>query len=104
RRCNGNWSVDAEDGNLKFVACLNRIGEYDPIGNVEALDRGRAGDARPARHLSVDPDFRIIVDIRCEYCLGTCSVEIPDFCGYGQIGAEPEKRHFSTSAPVGQAL
>src|SRR5439155_11625197 len=67
RRCDRNWSVDAEDGNLELVARLNRIGEYDPIRNVEALDRGRAGDAGPARHLPIDPDFRIIVNIGREY-------------------------------------
>src|SRR5437867_9870268 len=104
RRCDRNWSIDTEDGNLELVAGLHRIGEYDAIRNVEALDRGRAGEAGPARHLAIDPDFRIIVDIRCEHRLGARSFEIPDFCRYGQIGAEPEKRYFAASAPVRQPL
>src|SRR5881409_1685564 len=76
RRRDRNWAIDAEDGHLELVACLNRVREYDAIGNVEALDRGRAGEAGPARHLSIDPDFRIIVDIRCEHRLGARSFEI----------------------------
>src|SRR5437016_4377634 len=104
RRRDRNWSVDAEDRNLELVARLDRIGEHDSIRNVEPLDRRRAGDAGAARHLPIDPDFGIIVDIGREHRLGARSFEIPDFGRYGQIGAEPEKRNLSTAAPVRQSL
>src|SRR5260370_36771392 len=67
RRRDRNWPVDAEDCDLELVARLDRIGEYDPIWDVEALDRGRCLDAGPARHLPIDPYLRGIVAIGCQH-------------------------------------
>src|SRR5262249_23756151 len=49
--------IDAEDRDFDLVTGLDGIGDDDPVWDVEALDRGRAGDADAARDLPVDPHF-----------------------------------------------
>src|SRR5690349_11369466 len=68
--------VDAEDCDLELVARLDRFGEDDAIGHVEALDGGRAGVAGAARHLPIDPHLRIIVDVGREYRFGARGIEV----------------------------
>src|ERR1700676_1469070 len=70
-RCDRNRTVDAEDSDLELVARFDSIGEHHAIGHVEALDRGRAGVAGAARHLPIDPDFRVIIDVRRKHRRGT---------------------------------
>src|SRR5262245_29804798 len=104
RRRYGNRPVDAEDCDLEFVTRLDRIGQYDPIGDVETLDRGRAGDTGTPRHFSITPDFCVIVDIGGQHCFGTRRFKVPDFCRYDQVGAEPEKGHLAAATSVGETL
>src|SRR6266446_8949366 len=54
RRRHRNRPVNAEDRDLDLVPGLYGIGEHHAVGDVEALDGGRAGDAGAARHLAVD--------------------------------------------------
>src|SRR5215467_3533270 len=65
-----HWSVNRKHCELESVAGLDFGTKYHAIGHVEALNGSRAGIAAPARHLSVDPDFRIIVDQDVEHCHG----------------------------------
>src|SRR5712692_8133073 len=99
-----DWPVDAEDCDLELVAWLDRVGEHDAIGHVEALDGGWAGVAGAARHLPIDPDFCVIVDVRSTHRRGARRVEVPDFCRYRQVRTVPEEDHFSAASPVGQPL
>src|SRR3984893_12965287 len=63
RRCRGNRSVDGEDRDLELVARGDGAAEHQATGHVEALDRPGAGSSGGARHLAVDPDFGIVVDV-----------------------------------------
>src|SRR5262249_31929461 len=60
-----------------------------------------AGLVMPARHFSINPNFRVIVDICREHRFGASSFKVSDFRRYGQVRAKPEKRHFAAAAPVG---
>src|SRR6516162_10551294 len=101
-RRDGNRPIDAEDSNLEFVSRLDRIRQHHSIGHVEALDGGGAGIATAARHLAVDPDFRVIVDIRREhgFCVGR--FEIADLRWYRQHRSVPDERHFAPATSGGE--
>src|SRR5215472_14115536 len=90
-RRDGNRPIDAEDSNLEFVSRLDRIRQHHSIRHVEALDGGGAGIATAARHLAVDPDFSVVVDIRREhgFCVG--SFEIVDLRLYRQHRTVPNE-------------
>src|SRR5215470_19925612 len=87
-----HWSVNREHCELESVAGLDFGTKYHAIGHVEALNGSRAGIAAPARHLSVDPHFRIIVDQDVEHRHGRLTqVEIADPRWHGQQPAEPHE-------------
>src|SRR5262245_6731077 len=90
-RRDGNRPIDAEDSDLEFVSRLDRIRQHHSIGHVEALDSGGAGIATAARHLAVNPDFRVVVDIRREqgFCVGR--FEIADLRRYRQHRTVPDE-------------
>src|SRR6516165_3372188 len=88
-RRDGNRPIDAEDSNLEFVSRLDRIRQHHSIGHVEALDRGRAGIAAAARHLPVDPDFRVVVDIGRKHGFCGDRFEIADLRRYRQHRTVP---------------
>src|SRR5262249_30646062 len=90
-RRDGNRPIDAEDSNLEFVSGLDRIRQHHSIRHVEALDGGGAGIATAARHLAVDPDFSVVVDIRREhgFCVGR--FEIADLRRYRQHRTVPDE-------------
>src|SRR5215470_17234510 len=90
-RRDGNRPIDAEDSDLEFVSRLDRIRQHHSIGHVKTLDGGGAGIATAARHLAVDPDFRVIVDIRREhgFCVGR--FEIADLRRYRQHRTVPNE-------------
>src|SRR5262245_34853304 len=90
-RRDGNRPIDAEDSNLEFVSRLDRIRQHHSIRHVEALDGGGAGIATAARHLAVDPDFRVIVDIRREQGFCVVRFEIADLRWYRQHRAVPDE-------------
>ena len=50
----GDRPIDAKDRDLDLITRLDGIGDDDPVRDVEALDRGRAGDTAAARHLPID--------------------------------------------------
>src|SRR6516164_773774 len=90
-RRDGNRPIDAEDSNLEFVSRLDRIRQHHSIGHVEALDRGRAGIAAAARHLPVDPDFRVVVDIGRKHGFCVDRFEIADLRRYRQHHTVPDE-------------
>src|SRR5262245_40333304 len=67
--------IDAEDRDFDLVTGLDGIGYDDPVWDVEALDRGRAGDADAARDLPVDPHFGVVVHVGGQHRLGVRGVE-----------------------------
>src|SRR5437867_1316244 len=73
-----NRPVDAEDRNLELVARLDCVRQDDAIRYVETLDGGWAGIAAAARHVPVDPDFRVVVDIGREHGLCVRRFETAD--------------------------
>src|SRR5215831_16131387 len=84
-------SIDAEDRDLDLVTSLDGIGDDDPIRDVEALDRSRAGDADAARHLPVDPHFGVVVHVGGQHRLGVRGVEGSNLSWHCQVGPVPQK-------------
>src|SRR5258707_6819460 len=91
RRRDRDRTVDAEYRDLEFVAGVDGFGEHDAVGHVEALDGGGARIAAAARHLAVDPHFRIVVHISREHRLGARGVEVTDPGLDGQGRAIPNE-------------
>src|ERR1700731_4573482 len=67
--------VDGEDRDLEFLTRGDGIAEHEAIGHVEALDRGWARPAGRPRHLPIDPDFCVIVDVDRQHGFGAGGVE-----------------------------
>ena len=57
-----NRSVNREDGDLEPVARLHALAEHHAVRHIESLNGRRTWPSDGARHLTVDPDLRIIVD------------------------------------------
>src|SRR5215469_6128887 len=72
RGCGRYRAIDREHRELKVVARRRFCGEHDAVRHVETLDRVWAGPRSGARHLAVDPDLGIVVDIDPQYrhCAG----------------------------------
>ena len=66
------------------------VAEHQAVGHVEALDAARRRPAGGARHLAVDPDFGVVVDIDLEHRDRTGGVETR-IGRDRQPGAEPEE-------------
>src|SRR6266480_4456362 len=90
RRRGGNRPVDREYRDLEFVSGLHRAAEHEAMRHVEALYRPRARPAGSPRHLAIDPDFRIVVDIHAKYRHCPRSVEACGIHRDRQGRAEPE--------------
>src|SRR5262249_24784824 len=101
-RSHGNRPVDTEDRDLEFVSRLDRIRQHDPIRYAEALDGGRAGIAAAARHVPVDPDFRVVVDIGRKHGFCVDRFEIADLRRYRQHRSVPDERHFTAATSSGE--
>src|SRR5215475_8773871 len=84
RRRDRDWAVDGEDRNLELVIRLDRIGKHYPVRDVEALDRGRTRYTRPSRHVPINPNLGVIVDIGREHRLRSSSFKASDLGRYGQ--------------------
>src|SRR6185436_19016646 len=72
-------TIDAEDGDLKLVARLYRFAENDAVRHVEALNGRGARPSGGARHLPVDPDFRVVVDGEGKHDARAIGFELADF-------------------------
>src|SRR5215475_10663313 len=100
-----HWSVNRKHCELESVAGLDFGAKHHAIGHVEALNGSRAGIVAPARHLAIDPDFRIIVDQDVEHRHGRLTeVEIADPRWHGQQPAEPHEGGMATTAAHTRSL
>jgi len=99
QRSHRDRPVDPEHRDLERVAGLHRIRQHHAIGQVEALNRGRARIAATARHLPVHPDFRVIVDEHPKHRLGSRGVEIADLRRNRDPRAIPDEADASAAAP-----
>src|SRR5271166_1313037 len=98
-----NRPVDGEDRDLEFLARSDGVAQHQAIGHIEALDRGRAGPAGRPRHLAIDPDFSVIVDVHRQHRFRAGSVETCGIGRYCQGRAEPEERDHA-AAPLGAQI
>ena len=86
---NGQWTVDAQDGNLDFLARLCVAREYDAVGCVPARDDRTALLAENIAELAVDPDLGVIIQNDLENDGRALNFKIGDPLGDGHVQAIP---------------
>src|SRR6516165_8704060 len=57
-----NWTIKAEDRDLKFLTRLGVVGKDNLVWRVPSLHHGAAALSKNGRKTSVDPDFSVVIN------------------------------------------